>query len=119
MKIGPRVWRPERNGTDKRHRDLVPYDELPESEREYDRTTAMETLKALLRHPPLCSGVAGLRRFLSNDIPSCLSFRPSSVLRQPFHRSTMRLLSRLDDERKSGAIWYVIFRQSPNVSEAG
>ena len=25
----------------------------------------------------------------------------------------MRLLSRLDDERKSGAIWYVIFRQSP------
>jgi hypothetical protein len=25
----------------------------------------------------------------------------------------MRLLSRLDDERKSGAIWYAIFRQSP------
>jgi len=25
----------------------------------------------------------------------------------------MRLLSRLEDERKSGAIWYVIFRQSP------
>jgi hypothetical protein len=55
-----------------------------------------------------------LRRFLSNDIPSCLSFRPSSVLRQPFHRSTMRLMSRLDDERKSGAIWYAIFRQSPD-----
>jgi hypothetical protein len=57
----------------------------------------------------------GLRRFLSNDIPSCLAFRPSSVLRQPFHSSTMRLLSRLDDERKSGAIWYAIFRQSPQV----
>jgi hypothetical protein len=28
----------------------------------------------------------------------------------------MRLLSRLDDERKSGAIWYVIFRQSPKAS---
>jgi len=27
----------------------------------------------------------------------------------------MRLLSRLDDERKSGAIWYVIFRQSPKT----
>jgi hypothetical protein len=27
----------------------------------------------------------------------------------------MRLLSRLDDERKSGAIWYVIFRQSPKA----
>jgi len=25
----------------------------------------------------------------------------------------MRLMSRLDDERKSGAIWYAIFRQSP------
>ena len=30
----------------------------------------------------------------------------------------MRLTSRLDDERKSGAIWYVIFRQSPNSAEA-
>jgi hypothetical protein len=28
----------------------------------------------------------------------------------------MRLMSRLDDERKSGAIWYGIFRQSPNRS---
>ena len=26
-----------------------------------------------------------LRRFLSNDIPACLSFRPSSALRQPSH----------------------------------
>jgi hypothetical protein len=31
----------------------------------------------------------------------------------PLHSSTMRPLSRLDDERKSGAIWYAIFRQSP------
>jgi hypothetical protein len=27
----------------------------------------------------------------------------------------MRLLSRLDDETKSGATWYVIFWQSPNL----
>lgn len=27
---------------------LVPYSELPESEKEYDRTTAMETLKAII-----------------------------------------------------------------------
>jgi hypothetical protein len=26
----------------------------------------------------------------------------------------MRLLSRLEADRKSGAIWYVLFRQSPN-----
>jgi len=25
-------------------------------------------------------------------------------------------MSRLDDERKSGAIWYVIFRQSPKAA---
>jgi len=25
----------------------------------------------------------------------------------------MRLLSRLEADRKSGAIWYVLFRQSP------
>ena len=27
---------------------LVPYNELPESEKEYDRKTAMETLKAMI-----------------------------------------------------------------------
>ena len=27
---------------------LVPYDELPESEKEYDRNTAMETLKTIV-----------------------------------------------------------------------
>lgn len=27
---------------------LVPYDELPESEKEYDRSTAMQTLKLIL-----------------------------------------------------------------------
>jgi hypothetical protein len=29
----------------------------------------------------------------------------------------MRLLSLLEDERKSGAIWYVLFRQSPYSSD--
>jgi len=29
----------------------------------------------------------------------------------------MRLLSRLDEERKSGAIWTVIFRQSPEPDD--
>jgi uncharacterized membrane protein YccF (DUF307 family) len=59
------------------------------------------------------SFAAMLRRFLSKNLPSCLSFRPSSVLRQQLHSSTMRLLSRLEADRKSGAIWYVLFRQSP------
>lgn len=28
---------------------LIPYDELPESEKEYDRNTAMETLRLIIR----------------------------------------------------------------------
>ena len=32
----------------KEHPSLVPYKDLPESEKDYDRSTAMETLKAML-----------------------------------------------------------------------
>jgi hypothetical protein len=71
----------------------------------------------MLQSLPTPSGF--LRRFLSKNIPSCLSFRPSSVLRQQLHSSTMRLLSRLEADRKSGAIWYVLFRQSPYMTSEG
>lgn len=37
----------ERNDALKQHPCLVPYEELPESEREYDRNTAIETLKLI------------------------------------------------------------------------
>lgn len=40
---------PERNDALKHHPCLVDYDELPESEKEYDRNTAMETLKLILK----------------------------------------------------------------------
>ena len=39
---------PQRSDAKKRHPCLVPYRELPESEKQYDRNTAMETLKAIL-----------------------------------------------------------------------
>ncbi len=39
---------PRRDDAAKTHPCLVPYAELPESEKEYDRGTAMETLKAIL-----------------------------------------------------------------------
>ena len=39
----------ERNDTEKLHPCLVPYNELPESEKEYDRNTAMETLKVIMK----------------------------------------------------------------------
>jgi len=37
----------ERNDTEKLHPCLVPYEDLPENEKEYDRNTAMETLKVI------------------------------------------------------------------------
>lgn len=41
------TYGPERNDQLKQHPCLVPYDELPESEKEYDRHTSLETLKML------------------------------------------------------------------------
>src|SRR5690349_18015984 len=42
------TWGPERDDARKLHPDLVPYSELSESEKEYDRRTALETLKAIV-----------------------------------------------------------------------
>jgi class 3 adenylate cyclase len=39
---------PSRDDVRKEHPGLVPYEELPESEREYDRRTAMETVRAII-----------------------------------------------------------------------
>ena len=42
-------WRygPKRDDPKKEHPCLVPYEQLPESEKEYDRKTAMETVKTI------------------------------------------------------------------------
>lgn len=40
-------WGTERNDTLKLHPCLVTYDELPDSERQFDRRTAIETLKLI------------------------------------------------------------------------
>ena len=39
---------PERNDQTKQHPDLIPYERLSDSEKEYDRKTAMQTLKAIV-----------------------------------------------------------------------
>lgn len=39
---------PFRDDVRKQHPGLVPYEDLPESEKEYDRTTAMETLRTIV-----------------------------------------------------------------------
>lgn len=53
-------WRygSERDDSEKEHPDLVPYDELPDSEKEYDRKTVIDAIKAIMvlgyeirRHP--------------------------------------------------------------------
>lgn len=43
------TYGPERNDALKQNPCLVDYDELPESEKDYDRNTAMETLKLILK----------------------------------------------------------------------
>jgi hypothetical protein len=43
------TWGQERNDAAKKHPDLIPYRELPASEKEYDRRNAMETLKAIIK----------------------------------------------------------------------
>lgn len=43
------TYGPVRDDAGKKHPCLVPYDELPESEKEYDRATSQETLKLILK----------------------------------------------------------------------
>ena len=43
------TYGPVRNDALKQHPDLVPYEELTEGEREYDRATAMNSIKLLLK----------------------------------------------------------------------
>lgn len=38
-----------RNDAERKHPCLVPYEEIPESEKEYDRNTAMQTLKLIVK----------------------------------------------------------------------
>jgi hypothetical protein len=42
------TYGPERNDSAKKHPDLVPYKDLPEAEKEYDRKMAVETMKLIL-----------------------------------------------------------------------
>jgi hypothetical protein len=42
------TYGPERDDRAKKHPDLVPYQDLPDSEKEYDRQAAMQTLKVIL-----------------------------------------------------------------------
>jgi hypothetical protein len=39
---------PSRDDANRKHPCLIPYTDLPESEKEYDRNAAMETLKAIV-----------------------------------------------------------------------
>lgn len=41
---------PERNDKKKEHPFLIPYEDLPESEKEYDRQTVIATLTRLLKN---------------------------------------------------------------------
>jgi RyR domain len=40
-------WGPRRDDSKKEHPSLIPYEELSEEEKQYDRRTAMETVKTI------------------------------------------------------------------------
>lgn len=40
----------ERNDTLKQHPSIIPYERLSEEEKDYDRNTALETLKLIIKH---------------------------------------------------------------------
>jgi ryanodine receptor 2 len=42
------IYGPRRDDATRQHPCLVPYSELPDSEKEYDRITALQTLKAIV-----------------------------------------------------------------------
>jgi hypothetical protein len=42
------TYGPRRDDERRRHPCLVPYDELPDSEKQFDRNTAFETLRAIV-----------------------------------------------------------------------
>lgn len=43
------TWGEKRDDTLKTHPDLVPYEDLTEEEKDYDRNTSIETLKLILK----------------------------------------------------------------------
>ena len=43
------VYGKERNDANKQHPCLIPYEELSESEKEYDRNTSLQTLKLIVK----------------------------------------------------------------------
>lgn len=43
------AYGPQRDDSKKLHPCLVPYEQLPESEKEYDRNTALETIKLAIK----------------------------------------------------------------------
>lgn len=43
------TYGPERKDAEKKHPCLIPYEELPEEEKVYDRNTSVETLKFILK----------------------------------------------------------------------
>ena len=42
------TWGPERNDALRHHPDLIPYEKLTDTEKMYDRSTSMETIKLIL-----------------------------------------------------------------------
>ena len=85
-----------RNDASKEHPNLVPYDQLPEFEREYDRRTALETLRMLL--------ALGLQHRISEARSPSASAHPSAQTTEELERLN-DLLSKSPPLEKLVAVW--------------
>src|SRR5262249_23919884 len=97
----------ERNDAEQKHPCLVPYEKLPESEKEYDRNAAMETLKAILAMgytiaPPRPEPV-GLAPDPSPSPNPIITPDEETALREDLSQAGMALGMLLDLEKKLSA----------------
>lgn len=65
------VYGKERNDEKKETPCLVPYEQLDDSEKEYDRRTALETLKLIIKFGYTIEKISGIRIISSQYIEKC------------------------------------------------
>lgn len=82
----------ERNDVQKTHPCLIPYESLPESERQYDRDTAMQALKTVIA---LGYAIESPRNPGQSDLKDCITGLPELIeqLRNAFPMTLTQLLA--------------------------
>ena len=77
-------WGEKRNNESKLHPDLIPYDSLTEETKEYDRSTATQTLKAIMKFGynivPVAAGDEAPAHQFGMPVPRGETYEPLPVI---------------------------------------